>query len=241
MTTRTTTTQATPGKRKPKALTAEQVEAYLREHPDFFVAHQGLLEQLTIPHGTGVAVSLIERQVSVLREKNSHLQAQLAEIIDIARENDVLNQRLHQLTLALLGVSQPVEALRILKALLHQHFQVDYVAVRSFRASVFPELADLWLARDDAHLSHFASLLDQGLPLCGVADEATQIPFLLGQTAGDIRSFALTPLESGCFQGMLVLGSRDGERFRPGMGLNFLRVLGEIVATRLAVLWGCED
>lgn len=52
-----------------KQLTEAQVAEFLQQHPDFFTRNAKLLEKLHVPHETGRAVSLVERQTSVLREK----------------------------------------------------------------------------------------------------------------------------------------------------------------------------
>ena len=81
----------------------EQVIAdYLRKHPEFFSAHTGLLADIQIPHHTEGAVSLIERQVSVLREQQQETQRQLHALVQVARDNDRLNEQMQRLALALL-------------------------------------------------------------------------------------------------------------------------------------------
>lgn len=232
------TTSSTSQKRKSPTLSAQKIETYLREHPEFFVEHAELLEVIRVPHIAGHTVSLVERQLAVLREKNYSLQAQLTELIEIARDNDLLNQRLHQLTLALLGANDPGQVLKALETGLHQHFQVDRVAARCFRKCSNPAWAGLWVDRNDERLNPFADALGRGEPWCGIVDDSIQTEVLFGADADEIRSFAITPLDYAGVQGLLILGCRDVERFRPGMGLLFLRTLGEIVAARLAALRG---
>jgi uncharacterized protein YigA (DUF484 family) len=221
------TTASQPRKRGSSPLTDEKVEAYLREHPEFFMTHGSLLEIIRVPHHSGTAISLIERQVSVLREKNARLQEQLAEIIEIACDNDVLNQRLHQLTLVLLASNDADTVLGLLEESLHQYFQVDRVIVCS---SPGPSLSG---GQPDNPLD---SLLKQGEAWCGGVDDTALAQSLFGETVAGIRSFAVTPLDHAGFRGLLVLGSRDPDRFKPGMGLLYLRILGEIVAARLSAL-----
>ena len=74
---------------------------YLKENPDFFVNHEALLAELTLPHATGGAVSLVERQVATLRKQADESRQQLAELISVARDNESLNGRLHKMTLEL--------------------------------------------------------------------------------------------------------------------------------------------
>ena len=91
------------------ALADESVVDYLLGHPDFFEAHAELLSKLKVPHPTGTAVSLIERQVEVLRGQNRQLERKLVDLIEVARANDTLIERIHRLALALLeGANLPV-------------------------------------------------------------------------------------------------------------------------------------
>ena len=94
--------------------TEDAVHDYLEANPDFFENHGDLLSSLRLPHVSGAAVSLVERQVSVLRQKDLKLERKLKELIDVARVNDVLGTKMHQLTLHLLaasGISETLEAI----------------------------------------------------------------------------------------------------------------------------------
>ena len=78
-------------------LSEQAVHNFLAAHPDFFERHSTLLSSLNLPHASGGAVSLVERQVSVLRQKELKLKRQLKELIAVARENDVLAAKIHEL------------------------------------------------------------------------------------------------------------------------------------------------
>ena len=98
-----------------QAVLEEQTIAdYLREHPDFFSSHSGLLADLQIPHHTDGAVSLIERQVSVLREQHLEAKRQLHALVQVARDNDRLNEQMQRLTLSLLEVRDLSSTLQML-------------------------------------------------------------------------------------------------------------------------------
>ena len=83
-------------------LSEQAVHDYLAANPDFFERHSRLLNSLELPHASGGTVSLVERQVSILRQKEIKLERQLKELIQVARENDVLAAKIHRLTLQLL-------------------------------------------------------------------------------------------------------------------------------------------
>src|ERR1700683_3864246 len=76
------------------------VAEYLQTYPDFFERNSPLLTKLRLPHlrDVGATVSLVERQVEVLRERNQSLERKLKELVDVARANDALADRIHRLS-----------------------------------------------------------------------------------------------------------------------------------------------
>lgn len=216
-------------------ITAADVKKFLRRHPDFFQDHLDLLEDLRLPHPCGDAVSLIARQIELLREKNSRLQAQLNNIMQIARDNDALYQRLHQLSLTLLNAKDLTDALVALKWGLCQHFQTDFVSVHLADFEAPHSFADSWVNSGSGGSELLAAALDVGKPQCGGPDPE-QTAFLFGAKASEVASYALVPLQHAGLRGLLAIGSRNPERFKPGMGSLFLTQLGEILSVRLAGL-----
>ena len=65
---------------------ADQVAAYLRDNPDYFQHRPELLELLRLPDSKGEAVSLLERQASILRDRNNELRDRLNGLLDVARD-----------------------------------------------------------------------------------------------------------------------------------------------------------
>lgn len=218
-------------------ITAADVEEYLLVHPDFFEQHLALLETLKIPHPTGPAVSLITRQMELLRTRNRRIQVQLNDILQIARDNDSLHQRMHKLTLTLLDAVSVEDALAGLRWALLQYFQADFVALRIFEPRVDSPIADLWAGTPDDWTELWGEFLEIGKPECGKAD-----PILLrsvfGENHQEVRSQSLVPLQHAGLRGVLGIGSRDPIRFEEGMGAHFLVQMGEIVSARLAALLG---
>src|SRR5699024_1432434 len=113
-------------------LSATAVNDYLLANPEFFQTHKALLKKLTIPHPAGGAVSLVERQVEVLRHENRRLEQRLIEWADIARENDQLLGHLHRLAVALLAESGHARRVELLTSSLRDHFKADASAVILF-------------------------------------------------------------------------------------------------------------
>ena len=123
--------------RKSNALSPEMVADFLRENPDFFIGYTELLTDIQVPHLSGEAVSLIEKQVSMLREQNEHTRRQLHELIEVARQNEELARRMHQLSLTLMDAAEPKDIFNTLYDNLRKNFKADYVAVRLFALPAF--------------------------------------------------------------------------------------------------------
>ncbi len=225
-------------KRNPTTLAEKAVAEYLIRHPDFFSRHLDLLESITIPHPCGEAVSLIARQIALLRDTNRTLQQQLHQIVQIARENDALFYRIQQLILAVMDTTTLEGALANLEWALHEYFQADYVATRILsprRERLENAMGALFLDPKLPESAHFQRLIHAKKPECGPLKQV-QAGFLFGEDARHIHSCALIPLRHGGLNGLLALGSRSKNRYDPAVSHAFLAQMGEIVAARLAGL-----
>ncbi|NIR58433.1 MAG: DUF484 family protein [Gammaproteobacteria bacterium] len=216
-----------------EGLTESDVAAYLRAHPEFFVEHPSLLAALKIPHPVGPAVSLIERQVEVLRSQNDQLRRKLQEFVQVARDNDHLHERVHRLTLALMGAHGASGVLETVRERLSSDFEADALALHLF--CELPEGARAGvrrLDRRDPELARFENFFKSGRPLVGRL-KPEQLKFLFATAAADIRSAALVPLGEHAEIGMLAVGSRDQERFHPSLDTMVLSFLGQLICEAL--------
>jgi uncharacterized protein YigA (DUF484 family) len=216
----------------------ERIERYLNLNPDFFERHQPLLARMRLPHmRTGSTVSLVERQVEVLREQKTDADRRLAEFIAVARANDGLAERIHRFTRRLLRAPTAVAALTSLEASLREDFDAFHsvllltAPVEALRnASYEPFLRTV--APEDANFRSFEALLATGKPRCGQVRD-TQRDFLFGPESPSIGSVALVPLGEAGAVGLLALGSAERERFHPGMSTEFLKRMGELITDAL--------
>ncbi len=108
-------------------LTDEAVLGFLTSHPEFFVSNQAILPRLRIPHESGGAVSLIEKQVSVLRNKCGTLENSLRDLIAVARENENLHQRLHLLIQEIISATTLEQIVKLTRCSLRENFNADDV------------------------------------------------------------------------------------------------------------------
>jgi uncharacterized protein YigA (DUF484 family) len=182
-------------------------------------------------------VSLVERQVSVLRQKDLKLERKLKELLEVARANDVLAAKLHQLTLQLLAARSLKATLEALETALRTGFNADQSILVLFGDP--PAFADVRvgrffkvLERDNPGLKSFDTFLGNHNPRCGQVRDV-QRDFLFGKMTDEVGSAALIPLGKKSEVGFLAIGSVDANRFHPGMSIDFLKRLGQLVTEAL--------
>ena len=214
----------------------ESIAAYLQRNPDFFERHQAVLARLKLPHARGgAAISLVERQIEVLREKLAGTEGKLAELVRTARANDAIADRLHRFTRRLLRAVPRMEAIARIEAGLREDFDAFHSAlVLIGEHEGLPQQHFVrTLPAADPSLKSFESLFASGKPRCGQARDS-QRDFLFGPEGTEMGSVALVPLGEKGAVGLLALGSADRDRFHPGMSTEFLARLADLITDSLA-------
>ncbi len=215
-------------------LDSVQVEDYLQKHPEFFHDHLGLLENLSIPHPTGNAVSLVSKQLELFRSKHHELESQLNALIEIARENDTSLNRMHKLTLALMEAKTIEEVSANLEKVFADYFLTDFVALRVIKNNNAPA-SPFFINNEDDNLQHFREILASNQSSCGRPTLA-QAKFLFAEQALSVKSCAIIPMVFTKLEGIIAIGSRDESRFHHSMGDLFLTQMAEVIGTRLIAL-----
>lgn len=218
--------------------TDEAVHDYLAENPDFFERHNDLLRSLRLPHVTGGTVSLVERQVSALRQKDVKLEGRLRELVEVARANDALAAKIHALSLEFLRARSLAETISACESGLRTGFGADQAVLVVFRAEETFAGMDYGrflrpTARNSPGLRAFDAFLKRTSPRCGQIRDS-QRDFLFGENTNEVGSCALVPLGEACETGFLAIGSADANRFHPAMSIDFLARLGELIAVALS-------
>ena len=207
----------------PTGLTADDVEAYLRDHPDFFQDHLPLLDILRLPHPSGGAVSLLERQISLLREKHRAMEQHMAELVARARDNERMGRHLHDLAKTLLRAEDLDAVLALTQDALRNELGAERVSIRLAQHAV-----DDLHALESGDLPAFEPLFARGGAQCGRVP-AEMLDILFGD-AEDVGSAILMPLGSeGEPIGVLGLASESPDRFQPDMGTYFVTHIGELL------------
>lgn len=212
----------------PEHIDAEAVAAYLRAHPEFFVDHDELIPELRIPHQPGSAVSLVERQVKLLRERNIEMRNRLAHLMDVARDNDRLFEKTRRLVLDILGADSLEELIGVVEDGLRHEFQVPYVSLILFSDTALP--VGRSVSSSDAQQA-IGGLLGDEKTRCGVL-RAHELSFLFSQEdSSSIGSAAMACL--GQQLGILAIGSPDPQHYKSSMGTLFLTYIAEVLSRTL--------
>ena len=210
-------------------MTPEAVAIYLKQHPEFFEEHIDLLSNLAIPHPHGGrAISISERQILTLREKGKLLEGKLRELIDFGEENDAIGEKLHRLTVAMLGARDAAAVIEALYFNLREDFAVPHTVLRLWPQDAPADLPEFSTVSAAAH--DFAESLAN--PYCSVHAMVDTAAWF-GEQASLLRSFAYVALRSERAFGLLAMASEDAQRFYPEMGTLYLKRLGELAAAAL--------
>lgn len=209
-------------------LTEDQISDYLKANPEFFERHPGLLQDLRLSHESGNAISLVEKQVSVLRERNMDMRHRLSKLLDNARENDRLFDKTKRLVLSLLEGQSLDETVQSLRHSFDTDFKIHYTSVILFNdpASLVSKAARVVSLNESRE--YIGKILKNNKPMCGTF-EPQEVAFLFPEFDGAVGSIALVPLIYGNTYGLLAIGNRDANYYRSSMGTLFLSYIGEVL------------
>ena len=227
-----------------ETLAAAQVIEYLQTHPDFFARYPDLTSELELPHQSGEAVSLVEHQLAVLRERSIQTRTRLNELINNARANDERFAKVRTFTLKAMEAANLAELDQVLEQQIKQAFAADHLCcyLESSQGT----------ARDTRHFHPVAPGdalpvppgLDPNQGICGPV-RADQYANLFGldpsHVKGATTSAAIVPLgnaggaraHSKTITRALVIGSFDPKHFTAQMDTLFLNFVGEVLERAL--------
>ncbi len=215
------------------ALTSEQVATYLRANPEFFVQHEELLADLSLPHQSGKAISLVERQVSLLRDRGIEARQKLNNLLENARNNDQLFDTTRNLVLALLNARNVTEIAAVTQDQLSNHANIDaceiiIVAHPDLKVSDSVRTESSERLRQD-----FADVFRLKRTHCGAIARA-QIDYLFPNSHNTIKSTALCPvISNGEVLALLAFGNQADNYFNVNLDTLFLDFIGRVVGAVL--------
>lgn len=214
-------------------ISEDQVVDYLRRDPDFFVRQDALLAEISLPHESGSAISLLERQVNILRERGTEARQKLNNLLENARNNDQLFDTTQNLVLALLRAADATEIAEIARDQLANHANVDaceLIIVEQAGLDVAPTVRSQSSERLKAE---FADVFRLKRTHCGSLDQKA-IDILFHNDVASIRSTALCPvIGNGEVLAILALGNQQEDTFNVNLDTLFLDFIGRVVGAVL--------
>ncbi len=210
-------------------LNDEQVRDYLKDNGDFLQRNPDMLDHLHISHASGSAVSLVEKQVSVLRERNIDMRHRLNALTANARDNDKLYEQTRQLILALLEAGSIDELYTAFMQAMANDFKVDYASMILFGEPV--DGGKCRIEPAETAKIEIGALIKGRKPVCGVLRKE-ELAYLFPD-AGEVGSAALMPLANGDEIGLLAVGSADANRYSSNMGTLFLTHIADVIVRLL--------
>ncbi|WP_426206644.1 DUF484 family protein [Pseudomonas sp. TWP3-1] len=209
-----------------ESLEAAAVAAYLEAHPDFFIEHEELLPAMRIPHQRGDTISLVERQMSILRDRNIEMRHRLSHLMDVARDNDRLFDKTRRLILTLMDAATLEDVVIGVEDSLRQDFQVPFVSLILLGDNPAP--VGRWETHADAQVA-IGGLLTEGKSVSGVLREH-ELDFLFGEEQRtQIGSTAVVAVSNQGIHGILAIASRDPQHYKSSVGTLFLSYIAEVM------------
>lgn len=219
---------------KAEELTREQVANYLRENPEFFVDQDELLRSLTLPHDSGRAISLVERQVHLFREQRDTLRRELVELVSIARQNDRLFEKSKRLLMQVIEARTLNDMASAIDDSIRGDFGLDAASVLLFTDADVAGASQgaLHVVRPVEAHERLGSLLEGDRAVCGQFRESERA-FLFPDREEPIASVALVPLRSDELVGVFAVGSCQPGYFDQSMGSLFLSYISDTLSRLL--------
>ena len=204
---------------------------YLSANPDFFTRHPGILSELQLPHASGKAVSLIEHQIGILRERNVAMRRRMHELLQSARDNDSLFSKTRSLTIALLDADSRQALNEVLATYMLVDFEADYVCCHLHGEGVS---LDHMIHHADAF--PFAHLFSGEAAQCATLREEELGLLFPDSPSSESGSVVMLPLGNKGDTGLLCIGSRDPQRFSKDMDTLFVSYIADVLTKVLEKL-----
>lgn len=210
-------------------ISENQVALYLKNNPGFFLKRDDLLCELKLSHPSGGAVSLLERQVSLLRERNMDMRSRLSSLLDNARDNDRLFEKTKKLVLSMLEAKNLEGLVNNFNRSLTGDFKMEFSSLIVFGSpDSYNRNSNAKVVSIDDAYSKIPGLLKNSNATCGVL-RPEEFQFLFGSNASKVGSAAVVPLSNGHNLGVIAIGSPDPQYFRSSMGTLFLGYIAEVL------------
>jgi uncharacterized protein YigA (DUF484 family) len=208
--------------------TEDMVRAFLRDNPRFLDDNPDILESLSLPHNSGTAVSLVERQVGVMRDRNKEMRNRLDNMLATAHDNDLLFEKTKRLVLNLLEAKNLPAMVEIIYDSLGKDFEIDFYSLTLLGDEKSLPRTMARVASVEKASEQVSTLIGSNRAVCGVLREE-EMTFLFGEKGLQVGSVAAVPLRYNNLYGILAIGNADPNFYKSSMGTLFLSYIAEVV------------
>ncbi|MDG2501316.1 MAG: DUF484 family protein [Porticoccaceae bacterium] len=208
--------------------TEQLVRDFLQDNPTFLDKNPDILESLTLPHNAGNAVSLVERQVGVMRDRNKEMRNRLDNMLETAHDNDLLFEKTKRLVLNLLEAKNLAALVETLYDSLGKDFAIDFYSLTLLGDEEQLPATMARVASIEKANEKVGTLLSSNRAVCGVLREDEML-FLFGEKGLQVGSVAAVPLRFNNLYGILAVGNSDPNFYKSSMGTLFLSYIAEVL------------
>jgi uncharacterized protein YigA (DUF484 family) len=220
-----------------KALNNDTVREYLKDNGDFLQRNPDMLDYMHISHSTGSAVSLVEKQVSVLRERNMDMRHRLNTLTANARQNDKLYEQTRALVLELMAADSVQALYSIFTEAMVKEFDVEHASMILYGEDT--DSKECRIETPEKAKLAIGSLFKGNKSISGTLRKE-ELSFLFPES-GDVGSASIMPLSSTEQLGLIAVGSSDANRYNSSVGTLFLAHIAEVIARLLPRLQAKAD
>ena len=209
------------------------VAAYLKANPEFFTGRDALLLKMKIPHKQKGTVSLVERQVDAMRERQLKARKQLSHFVASAEQNKEIFDKSRKLILNLIAANRSSDFFAALEKSLKRDFGCKAYALIAFGPR--PRQINHYVTRVSAESAreYVGALMRAKDPTLGVL-RATEQDFLFRHQSEKVKSAAVLAVKERNKQlALLATGSSDAHYFSPDMDTLFLGFIADTLAKLL--------
>ncbi len=208
--------------------TEDMVREFLRDNPRFLDDNPDILESLSLPHNSGNAVSLVERQVGVMRDRNKEMRNRLDNMLATAHDNDLLFEKTKRLVLNLLEAKNLPAMVETIYDSLGKDFEIDFYSLTLLGDEKSLPRTMARVASVEKANEQVSTLIGSNRAVCGVLREE-EMTFLFGEKGLQVGSVAAVPLRYNNLYGILAIGNADPNFYKSSMGTLFLSYIAEVV------------
>ena len=207
----------------------DAVLAYLENEREFFERHPEIISKLQLPHESGPATSLVERQVSLLRERNIDLKKRLNELVSNAGVNNDVFLKTRTLTLSLMDAVDLKTLNKVLATRLIDGFDANHglCYVLGWKAPAAYQHVVGVATEDEPPIPR---LFNQPEPVCGIYRPREYGALFADSQLTEPGSVALVPMRLTGLEAVLAIGSSDPRRFVPEKGTLFLEYISDVLS-----------